>query len=79
MIYPMDSAIWGQEDFIVTSVEPLHNSHPGDRRKWTLKRGLNKKAMYGLPAENVAVVREVAVRGGLTVFGLRVFLGQPSA
>ena len=73
MIYPMDSAIWGQEDFIVTSVEPLHNSHLGDRRKWTLKRGLNKKAMYGLPAENVAV------RGGLTVFGLRVFLGKPSA
>ena len=52
----MDSAVWGQEDFIVTSIEPLHNSHLGDRRKWTLKRGLNKKAMYGLPAENVAVV-----------------------
>ena len=53
----------------MTSVEPLHNSHLGDRRKRTLKRGLNKKAMYGLPAENVAVVREVTVRGGLTVFG----------
>lgn len=68
----MDSAVrrtGGQEDFIVTSVEPLHNSHLGDRRKWTLKRGLNKKATYGMPAENVAVVREVTVRGGLTVFG----------
>ena len=38
------------------TVEPLHNGHLEDRRKWPLQRGLNKsQCMDSLP-KNVAVV-----------------------
>ena len=34
-----------------TSVEPLHNGHLGDRIKWPLQRGLNKRQCMDCPPE----------------------------
>ena len=41
------------------TVEPLHNSHLGDRKKWPLQRGLSNSqcTMYGLSAKKVAIVK----------------------
>lgn len=40
----------------VSTVEPLHNSHLGNRRKWPLQRGLNKSMYkYVLSAKKLAV------------------------
>ena len=34
-------------DFVLNSVEPLHNGVHLDRKKWPLKRGLNKSQSMG--------------------------------
>ena len=50
---------------MVYTVEPLHNSHLGDRKKClflSVEEGLNKSQCMDCPSRNwLAVAREVAV------------------